>query len=356
MGWTSLKRLRQLGLVATVWSALACNGNDAASGIGDSGSFEGGRSHGSMGGQGADSGSARTGSTHPQGAADASGLGDPANTSCADPLRFADPDVETVVRLGIGLPSRPLHAADVAGLTDLDFELVFPTGGLVLCPPDGGPEVGQCTEYPSTPRADGYITSLLGVECLPSVRSVEVDPFFLDLTPLAALPNLAALYFGPAQESSFPRLPQVTALNASVDGNTTAILMALPSLRSLQLNGGDFSTNAARWALWGLTGLTSLSVPRSELVDTVPLSQLINLTDADLSGNHIQDISQLSTLPELRTLDLSDNEIGDLAPLVANPIFGFGSALDVTGNALDCTKQDIATLRARGVTVLTDCP
>jgi hypothetical protein len=317
-----------------------------------------------MGGQAANSGVAGTeaadGATHPvsQATADASGSGDTAKASCPDPLAFADPDVETVVRLGIGLPSGPIHAADVAGLTDLDFELVFPSGGLVLCPPDGGlDDDGQCTDYPSTPRADGYITSLLGVECLPGVRSVEVDPFFLDLTPLAALPNLAALYFGPAQESSFPLLPHVTALYAYIDGNTAAILLALPSLRSLELRGGgDFSTNSARWALWALMGLTRLSVPRSGLVDAAPLAQLTHLTDADLSGNQIQDISQLSLLPELRSLDLSNNGIGDLTPLVANPSLGFGSAVDVTGNPLDCTKQDIATLRARGVTVITDCP
>jgi Leucine-rich repeat (LRR) protein len=338
MGRTCLKRVRPLGLVAAVWSALACSGNDAVSGIGDSGPYVGG-------------------AYHPISPTTADASGDTANTSCPDPLTFADPDVETVVRLGIGLPSGPIHEADVAGLTDLDFELVFPTGGLVLCPPDGGPEVGQCTNYPGIPQADGYITSLLGVECLPSVRSVEVDPFFLDLTPLAALPNLAALYFGPAEESSFPRLSQVTALYAWIDGNTTAILLALPSLRSLQLTaGGDFSTSSARWALWGLTGLTSLSVPRSGLADTAPLAQLTNLTDADLSGNQIQDISALSMLPALRTLDLSNNQIGDLAPLVANPSLGFGSAVDVRGNALDCTNQDIATLRARGVMVLTDCP
>ena len=343
MGWTSLKRVRPLGLVASALSALACSGN-GVSGIADSGPLVDRATHPGRG----------------QATGDASGSGDTAKTSCADPLTFADPDVETVVRQGIGLPSGPIHAADVAGLTDLDFESVFPNAGFVLCYPDGGEEstlFGPCIDYSGPPQADGLITSLLGIECLPNVRSVEVDPFFLDLTPLAALPNLAALWFGPAQESSFPRLPQVTALYASINGNTTAILLALPSLRSLELTGGgDFSTNSARWALWALWGLTRLSVPRSGLVDTAPLAQLIHLTDADLSGNQIQDISQLSLLPALRSLDLSNNAISDLAPLVANPSLGFGSAVDVTGNALDCTKQDIATLRARGVTVLTDCP
>jgi internalin A len=362
MGWTSPKRVRQLGLVASVWSALACGGNDAVLRSGDAGASDDDRLRGSTGGQAADSGAAgadAVGATHPTSLApaDASDSGDTANTSCAGPLTFADPDVETVVRLGIGLPNGPIHEADVVGLTDLNFETVFAVGGNVLCPPDGGQENGGCTEYPSTPQADGYITSLLGVECLPNVRSVEVDPFFLDLTPLAALPNLATISFGPTEESSFPQLPQVTALYAYIEGTTAAILLAMPSLRSLELAGAvDLSSSSASWALWALTGLRRLSVPRSGLVNTVPLSHLTNLTDVDLSGNQIQDISELAMLPALRSLDLSNNQITDLAPLVANPGLGFGSAIDVTGNALDCTSQNIATLRARGVTVLTDCP
>ena len=323
MGLRSLKRVRPLGLVASLWSALGCSGSDAA--------------------------------YRP---ADGEAVGDASDTDsaiarCADPLTFADPDVEIDVRQGIGLPSGPIHAVDVAGLTDLDFE----TDGFTPCPAGVGSSPSEpCIDFSGPPRADGVVTSLAGVECLPAVRSVEVDPFSLDLTPLAALPNLAALWFGPAQEPSFPRLPQVTALHASVDGNTTAILLALPSLQSLELTGADFSTDAAGWALWALWGLTRLSVPRAGLVDTGTLSHLSRLTDIELGGNHIQDISALAALPALRSLDLSDNQISDLAPLLANPGLGFGSAVDVTGNPLDCSKPDVATLRARGVTVITDCP
>jgi Leucine-rich repeat (LRR) protein len=83
------------------------------------------------------------------------------------------------------------------------------------------------------------------------------------------------------------------------------------------------------------------------------------LTDVELSSNQIQDISSLSSgLANLRSLDLSLNPITDLAPLVANGNLGFGTAIAITGVSIDCTAQgpNIAALRARGVTLVTDCP
>jgi hypothetical protein len=55
---------------------------------------------------------------------------------------------------------------------------------------------------------------------------------------------------------------------------------------------------------------------------------------------------------------LSDNQITDLSPLVANASLGYGTGIAIAGNPIDCTAQaqNIATLRARGVTLTTDCP
>jgi Leucine-rich repeat (LRR) protein len=82
------------------------------------------------------------------------------------------------------------------------------------------------------------------------------------------------------------------------------------------------------------------------------------LTDVDLDSNQIQDISSLSALANLRSLDLSGNQITDLSPLVANVSLGYGTGIAIEGNPIDCVAQaqNIATLRARGVTVTTDCP
>ncbi len=68
--------------------------------------------------------------------------------------------------------------------------------------------------------------------------------------------------------------------------------------------------------------------------------------------------SSLSALANLQSLDLSGNQITDLSPLVANVSLVYGTGIAIGGNPIDCTAQaeNIATLRARGVTLTTDCP
>ena len=362
----------RLGLVASLLTALACGGSDALLGNGDSGPSEAGQTDGRGAGgpvgdagttgvdAGPRAGQSGQGDANDEGTGDASEAGDSSTTGCAGPLTFADPDLDTIVRQAIGLPSGPIHAADVAGVTDLDTLSAIPAFIGPPCPADGGDSpIIPCIDYAGPPQADGWITSLVGIECIPSLRSFAVDPFLLDMSPLAGLPNLTTLWFGPTSESSFPRMPQVTTLSAAVGDatSTTAILSALPSLTSLELRSGQVTTDEARAALSALTGLTTLSAANTG-IDAVPLGPLSHLTDAELSGNYIRDLSPLTALAALRSLDLSNNVITDLAPLVANLGLGLGGAVAVTGNPLDCAAQqeNIATLRARGVTVITDCP
>jgi alpha-tubulin suppressor-like RCC1 family protein len=274
---------------------------------------------------------------------------DSSTTGCADPLTFADPYVEANVRGAIGVPSGPIHPADVAGLTDL----------LMPPPPD--------TPANPPPGYVGPVTSLDGIECLWNLRTIYFEAYFVDLTPLSRLPNLTVLNLSEVCETDIPPLPHVTEFRGDlcprdpppINSNTTNMLSALPSLRVLGLvRGGDLSTDPARAALSALTGLTTLSVPGVGLTDTAPLGPLSLLTDVDLDSNQIQDISSLSALANLRSLDLSGNQITDLSPLVANVSLGYGTGIAIESNPIDCTAQaqNIATLRARGVTLTTDCP
>ena len=180
----------------------------------------------------------------------------------------------------------------------------------------------------------------------------------MDLTPLSGLPNLGVLGLLEACETVVPPLPQVREFRGDLHSNTAAWLSALPSLRVLEPRFADLSTAQARAALSAMTSLATLSVPSAGLTDTAPLTGLSLLADADLSANRIQDISSLSALANLRSVDLSGNQVTDLSPLVANHSLGYGTAIAVGGNPIDCTAQaqNIATLRARGVTLTTDCP
>ncbi len=286
---------------------------------------------------------------NPRPEGDASDFRDAATTGCADPLTFADPDVENFVRQAIGAPSGPIHAADVTGIIDLN--LLFANSPAYDASPAN-------IDYVSPPRLDNVVTSLGGVECIPSLRTIELNPYQVDLAPVGRLPNLTALAFGPTSESAFPSLPHVTSLVAQVFSNTAELLSACPSLKALWLYKPDFSTAEARAALSALTGLTLLSAPAANLTDATPLGPLSRLTDVDLSWNQIRDISSLSALPNLRSLDLSHNQITDLAPLVEDVGIGYGTSLAINGNPIDCVaqQQNIATLRARSVSLLTDCP
>jgi hypothetical protein len=209
------------------------------------------------------------------------------------------------VRGKLGRPSGPLHPADVVGLTDLI--LVLPN--VAACP---GPKPFDCIDYVSPPKADGWVTSLGGVECIPNLRSLALDPIRVDLALLAQLPRLAEIWFGPVLESTLPSLPQVTTLTMfALSGNEDLVLHAFPSVRSLHLSGAG-----------------------------------------------VRDISALVGLVALTLIDLSGNQITDVSPLVANPGIGSGATVDITDNPFSCAAQmqNIAALRQRGVVVTTDCP
>jgi hypothetical protein len=111
---------------------------------------------------------------------------DSSTTGCADPLTFADPGVEAAVRGAIGVPSGPIHPADVAGLTDLGMP-----------PPPGTP-----TDPP--PGYVGPVTSLAGVECLWNLRTINFEAYSVDLTPLSGLPNLTVLDLLEPLETDIP--------------------------------------------------------------------------------------------------------------------------------------------------------
>ncbi len=371
-------------------------GGDTSFGGGGGGDVGGGGDT-SFGGGGGGAGGA-TVATGGQGGGDAGGaaviaMGGAGQPACTDPLTFADPDVEAQVRQAIGVPTGPIHPADVVGLTDLNLVLSNVPPNLDLSSPLSCGNSSLSVYYDLSPSStDSLITSLAGVECLPSVQRVWLDPICVDLGPLAQLPNLTGLWFGPTLETKIPRLPGVTILGyvAATSASTSALLRSLPSLKAI--GGGlpgiydfgagwwgslDFSYADERAALAELTNLTQLELfsgsdisfvsglaQLTKLVlgygiqDISALADLTGLTSLDLSDNKIQDISALSGLVGLVHLVLDNNPIRDLAPLVANPGLGTGDDVSILNANLNCAQQqnNIAALRSRGVTLKTDCP
>ncbi len=369
-GRAHLGGMRTIGLrIGTYTLALffcaTCNSSDALLRTRDSGTDLGGPTPDAAGA--ADfGGNAATGVGGAGGSA-------PNQRTCSDPLTFDDPDLESLIG--------PIRLSSVPNVTQAYLETAAPVVDLAGL------------DYNAPPVADGLITGLGGIECLTSLQSVVLDPFRVDLGPLAKLPHLTDLWFGPTYETSFPLLAGVTNLNYvnAANNNTAAILRALPSLTAIGGSSGKFTVGAgfdrghldfggadARAALSnlanlkdleltdqsdisfvsGLTRLTTLALGHN-VQDISPLAGLTGLTSLDLFNNQIQDLSALSNLTALARLILDGNPIGDLSPLVANSGIGRGDDVSVVSTPyLDCASQknNIAALRQRGVNLTTDCP
>lgn len=180
------------------------------------------------------------------------------------PVKFADPNLELVVREQLAKPSVPIFRADLAGLTAL--------------------------------TAEGRgITDLRGIEQLVNLRVLRLSQNYLeDLTPLRALVHL--------EELSLSR-------NRIVDVRPLA---ELTQLRLLDLSANRI--NDLR-PLVTLTRLTQLYGAENRLTDLSPIAVMTSLRRLDLSDNQIDDLTALAELTELTHLELADNEVRDISAL-----------------------------------------
>ena len=112
----------------------------------------------------------------------------------------------------------------------------------------------------------------------------------------------------------------------------------------------------------GLTSLQRLWLHVNSISDISALSGLTKLTRLWLHLNSISDISALMGLtalgeedPPNPDLNLADNpNLTEIQPLLNNPGLGVGDIVSLNRTNVSCT--DVAALRAKGVTVTSDCP
>jgi hypothetical protein len=89
------------------------------------------------------------------------------------------------------------------------------------------------------------------------------------------------------------------------------------------------------------------------VTDVSALGGLTGLRTLQLGSNLISDIGGFEKLTNLEYLNLSNNSISDIGPLLNNPGIGAGDTVVLQDNPVDCA--DVAALRAKGVTVYSDC-
>ena len=150
-------------------------------------------------------------------------------------------------------------------------------------------------------------------------------------------------------------LTNLTDLDLRYNSMTDATLSGLTSLTELSLRLNSITDVT----LSGLTSLTTLHLNENSITDTSALSGLTSLTELDLSENSITDISALDGLTSLTGLSLFNNpDLSNIQALLDNAGLGPYSGptpdwVALRNTNVSCT--DIAALKAKGVTVTSDC-
>lgn len=220
---------------------------------------------------------------------------------------FGDPGVEARVRTALGVgPVAPVRCSTLTGtvLTTLSV-----------------PSLG--------------VTSVAGVQNLVHLRTLILTSNLIsDISSLSGATSVVELRL----ENNF-----VSNIGAIAE---------LSSLKTLLLAG---NLVADLTPLAELAALTVVGLADNAIVDVGPLAGLTSLEELDLSGNQITSVAGIGGLFGLTELSLANNPgLANIQPLINNPGLDAGDAVDLTGTAVTC--PDVASLAAKGVTVVSDCP
>lgn len=200
-----------------------------------------------------------------------------------------------------------------------------------------------------TDRAINFPDSILQDAVMRNVKVTVPPVYFSDVQYLNSL-DLAEL--GIADWTGLGELTNLQYLGLDWnDAPDLAPLAPLVGLNYLSVQGNSV-TNINPLA--NLIGLATLNLYYNQISDIAPLSELDNLQALNLSNNLVVDLSPLSGLLLLNNLQLQYNNISDISPLLDNPGLGTGDTIDLSGNPLDDTAQQLMmdTLRQRGATVI----
>ncbi len=233
------------------------------------------------------------------------------------------------------------------------------------------------------------LTELSVFQAMPGLSHLDVrcDPI-TDLSPLAPLVNITSLSIPQGSDceleggvTDLSPLSGLTGLN-SLD-LTGHLIESLEPLRGLsQLEWVVLDNNPTLSSLSGLEEspyLNYLVVNNAAITSLLPLSQLALLESLYASETLVESLAGLENHPALTTLYVADapfsdlsplrdatalqnlwlsgSELSELQPLVDNPGLGTGDYINLSSTPLDCVGQadNLAALRARGVTVTSDC-
>lgn len=196
---------------------------------------------------------------------------------------FDDPNLESVVRSALSIPSGDITSTDMATLSSLD-------------------------------ASSQKISDLTGLEYASNLATLYLqNNGIADLTPLAGLTQLQTLRIFSNQISDIGPLAGMTALqNLHLGSNSIsdiAVLAGLTNLKQLELHGNQISDLSS---LTGLSGLQRLSLENNLISDVTDLAGLTNLLYLTLGGNQMTSVAPLDGMTALTELHLQNNQIKNI--------------------------------------------
>jgi len=225
--------------------------------------------------------------------------------ACSD-IRFADPSVESYVRLDVGVPAGRLDADAVRNVSWVSLDEPSSLEGL------------ECLSGLETLILyDGEVDDLGPLSALPKLRDLQINGTRVwTLAPLATSRSLEKLKLFSSLVADLGPLSNVATLEvlwmSDVEVRSFAPLAGLPALRQLGCGSCPVSDIAS---LASVPTLEEIALPNAPVADLAPLAALPALEILHIESTEVADVEALSSARNLRELGASHTVLGDLTPL-----------------------------------------
>ncbi len=269
------------------------------------------------------------------------------------PVTFADPALEDVIRKEIGKPVDPVISDELWKIDTL--ELPDPTDYVSLA------DLVNLTGLTKlTLVGNGAHVDIAPLATLTKLKSLTLRNFALDSLDLDILAQwewIESLDLQTNRIASLTPMSSMTGLkNLSLRANSIADITPLSELEDLVTL--DIAQNALEDTapLAKMAGLTEFIAFENLLTDLRGLQKLSNLKTVDISHNHVTDLSPLADHKALTTLLCEANPVETLEPLAGctalETLLCTGGSIPSTAPLSDMTALRALTLSGNALTTL----
>lgn len=290
----------------------------------------------------------------------------------AEPVHFADPQLEEAVRDAFVALGRPLgETIDDLDLVGVGFTRLDASRRCI-----GSIEgIQHCLDLNFLELSYNEIADISALANLTRLECLFLGIYDFEATPVQALPEPAFEYHRNNRITDIWPLAGLHNLNyVDLAGNNDLVdmrpLTHLPQLEWLVLgrnsitdysflsglprlaNFANFYGNMTDDDLARLAekrGMLRLGIGFNKITTLAPLANYANIYALLAQGNAIHDISALEKLPRLEYIFLQSNQITDLGPLARNPAVAYRDFFNLGNNPISVASacQDLPVIRAR---------